>query len=82
MADERGDRVEVLFEQAADLLPDQRRALLDTACRDDPALRAAVERLLAQDARLGGDGTSDFLHSPLVRPARKMGTFLITSWIQ
>ena len=46
------DRVETLFHQASDLPPDGRRALLDAACHDDPGLRAEVERLLAEDARL------------------------------
>src|SRR5262245_53225639 len=62
------DRVETLFHQAYDLPPDRRRALLDAACRDDPGLRAEVERLLAEDARLrAGQGAGAFLDSPLVR---------------
>jgi WD40 repeat protein/predicted Ser/Thr protein kinase len=64
-----GDRVETLFHQAADLPPAERRALLDAACRDDPGLRADVERLLAEDARLRAEeGAGAFLDSPLVRP--------------
>src|SRR5262249_57317063 len=62
------DRVETLFHQAADLPSDERRALLDAACRGEPALRAEVERLLAEDARLrAADGAGAFLDSPLVR---------------
>jgi WD40 repeat protein/serine/threonine protein kinase len=62
------DRVETLFHQASDLPPDGRRALLDAACRDDPGLRAEVERLLAEDARLrAADNPMAFLDSPLVR---------------
>jgi WD40 repeat protein len=62
------DRVETLFHQAADLPPDRRRALLDAACRGEPALRAEVERLLAEDARLRAEqGAGAFLDSPLVR---------------
>jgi eukaryotic-like serine/threonine-protein kinase len=62
------DRVETLFHQASDLPPDERRALLDTVCRDDSGLRAEVERLLADDARLrAGEGAGAFLNSPLVR---------------
>jgi WD40 repeat protein len=69
MADEPGDRVEALFHQAADLPPHRRQALLDAACEGDHDLRAAVERLLADDARLRGDtGAAAFLVSPLVRP--------------
>ena len=55
-----------LFDQAADLPAPEQRALLDAACRSDPDLRAAVEKLLADDARLRAGGT-DFLNSPLVR---------------
>jgi WD40 repeat protein len=70
MTDEQGDRVEVLFHQAVDLPPDQRQALLDAACRGEPGLRAAVEKLLADDARLSDDaGARAFLNSPLVRIA-------------
>src|SRR5262245_23668577 len=62
------DRVETLFHQASDLPPDRRRGLLDAACRDDPGLRAEVERLLAEDARLHAEeGAAAFLDSPLVR---------------
>ena len=62
------DRVETLFHQASDLPPDERRALLDAACRDDPGLRAEVERLLADDAQLReAEGEGEFLNSPLVR---------------
>jgi WD40 repeat protein/serine/threonine protein kinase len=62
------DRVETLFHQASDLPPDERRALLDAACREDPGLRAEVEGLLAEDARLRAEeGAGAFLDSPLVR---------------
>ena len=64
------DRVETLFHQASDLPPDKRRALLDAACRDDPDLRAEVERLLAEDAAfLDTNGDEGLLNSPLVRLA-------------
>src|SRR3954452_3211918 len=69
MADGQGDRVEALFHQAADLPPCQRQGLLDAACRGEPGLRAAVERLLADNAPLGPDeAAAAFLNSPLVRP--------------
>lgn len=62
------DPVEALFFQTADLPPDEQRALLDRACANDSDLRAKVERLLADDARLrAGKGTPGFLDSPLVR---------------
>ena len=66
MAEGQGDRVEALFEQAVDLPPQEQRALLDAACATDPALRALVERLLADDARLRAREAT-FLDSPLMR---------------
>ncbi|MBL8722981.1 MAG: serine/threonine protein kinase [Planctomycetes bacterium] len=42
-------RISALFAAAVDLAPAARRELLDRECADDPALRAAVERLLAAD---------------------------------
>jgi WD40 repeat protein/predicted Ser/Thr protein kinase len=68
MSEERRDRRWALFDQAADLPPAEQRALLDAACPDDPALRAEVEKLLADDARLRADqAATSFLNSPLVR---------------
>jgi hypothetical protein len=55
MAEGQGDRVEELFHQAADLPPDEQQAFLDATCRNDPGLPAAVERLLADEARLARD---------------------------
>src|SRR3954469_21919789 len=69
MAEENGDRMEELFHQAVDLPPERRQALLDRACASDPVLRAALDRLLADDARSPGDEGMPFLESPLVRPA-------------
>jgi predicted Ser/Thr protein kinase len=66
--DQRG-RIWALFDQAADLPPAAQRALLDAACADDPGLRAQVEQLLANDARLQADDRTDFLQSPLLRSA-------------
>jgi tetratricopeptide (TPR) repeat protein len=68
MAENSLDAVESLFHRAADLPAPQRQALLDAACAGDPALRAAVEKLLADDARLRArEGTPAVLKSPLVR---------------
>jgi WD40 repeat protein/serine/threonine protein kinase len=64
---ERSDRLWALFDQAADLPPAEQRALLDAACADDPGLRAEVERLLANDARIRSKDESAFLKSPLIR---------------
>jgi WD40 repeat protein/predicted Ser/Thr protein kinase len=54
--------VEALFQEAADLDPEQRRAFLDERCAGDPDLRAAVEDLLHFDAR--AQTSPDFLRSP------------------
>jgi formylglycine-generating enzyme required for sulfatase activity/predicted Ser/Thr protein kinase/tetratricopeptide (TPR) repeat protein len=69
MDEKKGDRIETLFHQAVDLPPEERQTLLDAACANDPGLRAALDRLLADDARLGSDACKPFLESPLVRPA-------------
>ncbi len=62
------DRIEALFHEAADLPPEEQRTFLDAACQNAPELRAAVEKLLADDARLrAGDGEATFLDSPVVR---------------
>jgi serine/threonine protein kinase/tetratricopeptide (TPR) repeat protein len=45
--------VAALFESALALEPSERETFLDQECRQDPALRQAVENLLAQDARAG-----------------------------
>jgi WD40 repeat protein/predicted Ser/Thr protein kinase len=69
MTEGPSDRAEALFYEAADLPAEQRRALLDAACAGEPGLRAEVERLLANDARLcTGDDAAAFLKSPVVRP--------------
>jgi tetratricopeptide (TPR) repeat protein/predicted Ser/Thr protein kinase len=70
MAEGYSDRVEILFYLVADRPPGEQRALLEAACPDDPGLRAAVEKLLADDARLGAQGSTSFLDSPLVRPTQ------------
>src|SRR5262245_10632998 len=66
MTEERCARLWALFDQAADLPPPEQRPLLDAACPDDPDLRAELERLLADDARVRA-GERSFLKSPLVR---------------
>ena len=68
MNEDRRARLWALFDQAADLPPEEQHALLDAACRDDADLRAEVERLLADDARLHADeGAMAFLDSPVAR---------------
>jgi hypothetical protein len=54
--------VEALFQQAADLVPEERGRFLDEQCGGNLDLRAAVEELLRFDAM--SRGTSDFLQSP------------------
>lgn len=44
------ERVTEVFQEVCDAPPAARRALLDTRCGDDTALREAVERLLEQDS--------------------------------
>jgi hypothetical protein len=64
---QRSRRLWDLFDQAVNLPPAQQRALLDAACAEDRGLRAELEQLLAQDARLQKDQGADFLRSPLLR---------------
>jgi eukaryotic-like serine/threonine-protein kinase len=65
-------RVKALFAQAADLPREEREAFLDSACRDEPDLRAKVERLLAYDAGFeDGKEEPGFLKSPVVRAPEK-----------
>ncbi|HEX4065564.1 MAG TPA: protein kinase [Acidobacteriaceae bacterium] len=60
MASQREPAVEV-FQAALSLQSSRREAFLDEACSHDPALRRAVEELLAEDARAGS-----FLQHPVV----------------
>jgi hypothetical protein len=55
---ERWRRVCALFAAALRYGPAEREVLLDAGCADDPQLRAAVEQLLASDARSTGDDGS------------------------
>ena len=61
MSGDRWQRLEALFHAALPLPPDARALLLDRECREDPALRAEVERLLAAHERAGG-----FIEAPAV----------------
>jgi serine/threonine protein kinase/Tfp pilus assembly protein PilF len=58
--DETARRVEDLFQEAADLPPSERAALLDSRCAGDALLRKDVESLLAREAAL----PADFLARP------------------
>ncbi|HZM68956.1 MAG TPA: hypothetical protein VFB95_01150, partial [Candidatus Cryosericum sp.] len=56
----RWARIAPILEQALDLGPRERTALLDRACAGDPALRAEIEALLRADAEAGS-----FLDAPV-----------------
>jgi serine/threonine protein kinase/tetratricopeptide (TPR) repeat protein len=58
---DRWQRLEALFHAALPLPADARAALLDRECREEPALRAEVERLLAAHERAEG-----FIEAPAV----------------
>src|SRR5262245_19705399 len=60
-------QVEELFHEAADLPSREQQALLDKRCAGEPALRDAVEALLAQDAAVRD--TREVLESPIHRGA-------------
>src|SRR2546421_304366 len=49
MSEERWARTDDLFQQSADLAPDERAAFLAKACAGDEDLRREVESLLAHD---------------------------------
>ncbi len=69
MTEERRARRWALFEEAADLPPPEQQKVLDAACAGDPDLRAEVEKMLADDARLRTEEGESFLQSPVLRPA-------------
>jgi predicted Ser/Thr protein kinase len=59
------NKIERLFHKAVELSPAERSAFLDAHCVGDPALRSAVEDLLAQDS--AGRTLDRLLESPIVR---------------
>jgi serine/threonine protein kinase len=65
MTEQPADAVEVLFDQAASLPPEERAAFLDAACRGNVALRAELESLLAYDRQ--ATLADNLLKSPVVR---------------
>jgi tetratricopeptide (TPR) repeat protein/tRNA A-37 threonylcarbamoyl transferase component Bud32 len=65
MTPEQALRVESAFHEALRRDPPERPALLDALCQDDAEVRAAVERLLAEDE---GAGEDHFLTLPNVAP--------------
>jgi len=68
MAEGSRDPVEELFHQLADLPTQEQKDLLNAAGANDPALRATVEKLLLDDARLGaGQGPAAIQNRPVGR---------------
>jgi eukaryotic-like serine/threonine-protein kinase len=59
--DDRWQKIEALFQQAADVDRNQRDALLDRACAGDDSLRAEVESLLKQH-----DQSREFMEDPVI----------------
>jgi Tol biopolymer transport system component len=77
---ERWQQIRDLLEQALELAPEQRAALLDRSCVSDPSLRQEVEVLLAAS----DDVRSSFLESsPTLRvtliPGTKLGEYEVKS---
>ena len=62
MSPDYREKVEALFQRAADVEPDEREAFLQSQCDGDESLRERVERLLGHH----DDGLSGFLESPLL----------------
>ena len=57
-------RLQEVFLHASALAKDERATYLDSACADDPSLRAEVEAMLAAESQVG-----TFLESPAISPA-------------
>jgi serine/threonine protein kinase/tetratricopeptide (TPR) repeat protein len=76
-------RIETLFLQAVELAPAERQQFLDSACKDDPRLRAEVDSLLAKDG--GSDETishalaqeAALLLKPPVLEGERMGAYRV-----
>jgi hypothetical protein len=60
MTPERYQQVEAIFQEALDLVPEERGRYLAKACAQDDSLRSDVERLLSQH-----DSAGDLLEQPL-----------------
>jgi hypothetical protein len=80
MNPERWQQIRDLLEQALELAPEQRAALLDRSCVSDPSLRQEVEVLLAAS----DDVRSSFLQSSITQgitltPGTKVGEYEVKS---
>src|SRR5262249_54808054 len=68
MTDDQRERAWAVFDQLADVPPEERKAALEAACGDERSLHTEVEKLLALDAQLAAsEGAQGFLRSPLIR---------------
>jgi tetratricopeptide (TPR) repeat protein len=79
------ESVAALFEAALALKPSEREAFLDQSCGQDPALRQAVENLLAEDARAGSflqHPAFDFLDRTIIGGFRTAETNHITNGVE
>ena len=82
---DRWPDVSRVFSAAADLDGPSRNAYLDEACRQDPALRAAVESLLGAHDNAGSFGEAPVV-APLgtvkrLAPGSQLGPFRIEAWL-
>ncbi len=64
MSDARWQRLQELFHEVVECEPEQRAAILDRQCADDPELRGDVERLLSANDRAGGFISEPAIASP------------------
>lgn len=69
MTPERWEQIGQLYEQARELAPGERAALLDRACASDAELRREVESLLATEATIG-----NFIAAPALKDAAALLT--------
>jgi serine/threonine protein kinase len=92
MSDQRWQRIEEVFQHAADLTPADRRTFLDAACAGDDQLRREVESLLAHD-----DSHNDVLAAAISEAAGELpdgsaraghdlagqqaGSYLLIEWL-
>jgi serine/threonine-protein kinase len=80
-------RVAALFEQAIELVPDERAAWIVVACAGDAVLQAELERLLHADKRaarflerppaLIADAIAESASAPLAKPPHQFGPYRV-----
>src|ERR1700691_2154947 len=81
MSDERWQRIEKLFHEAADLAPFERAEFLSRVCSDDSELRRQVESLLANDKSkddmVGAAVAKAVDQLPTLSPGSRLGPYEI-----